>query len=735
MKKTLVLAALFCCAGFLFAQKQITLDDCFVFYKFYPESGARYTYMKDGLHYIDAEEGKLHIRSVLNEKLDSVLTLKLSPAASEFDQFAFSEDENLLLLRTQTEPVYRHSVLANYFVYNMKSGETVPVYESGKQQFVTLSPDGKRIAFVAGNNLYIKDLGSKKTTQVTSDGEKNKIINGLPDWVYEEEFSPVDGDGMVAAKWSPDGAMLAFIRFDETNVPQFPLTWYDGANYPRRTAFKYPKVGAPNSIVSVHVYDADAGNDKGELMGLEPDDYVPRIHWTNDNKLVMSRLNRMQDTVELLVAMTERIISDPETRTKWIPVRPMLRETDAAYVELESEYKLTFLKAGGFLWTSERSGFQHIHQFSDAPNDAGKDITPGSFDITAFYGVDEKTGKFYYQTATPTPLDREVWEGDLKGAAPRLLTPKVGTNDVVFSPTFEYFTHTWQDANTPPVVTLRKRSGETLRTLVSNARVTSLRREYGFVDKKFFQIKINDSIVLNASIMQPEHMDSTRKYPILFDNYGGPGSQTVLNSYDGFLGSWQQMLVQKGYVIVSVDNRGTGGRGREFKKCTQLQLGKYETEDQISAARYFRAQPWADPGRIGIWGWSFGGYLSTSCILKGNDVFKMAMAVAPVTNWKWYDSAYTERYMHTTKNNAAGYNENSPVNFASLLRGDNYLICHGTADDNVHWQQTTEMINALVKAGKQFDTYYYPNRNHGISGDNATRHLFTKLTDFVVEKL
>jgi dipeptidyl-peptidase-4 len=706
-----------------------------VFYKFYPESGARYTYMKDGLHYIDAEEGKLHIRSVLNEKLDSVLTLKLSPAASEFDQFAFSEDENLLLLRTQTEPVYRHSVLANYFVYNMKSGETVPVYESGKQQFVTLSPDGKRIAFVAGNNLYIKDLGSKKTTQVTSDGEKNKIINGLPDWVYEEEFSPVDGDGMVAAKWSPDGAMLAFIRFDETNVPQFPLTWYDGANYPRRTAFKYPKVGAPNSIVSVHVYDADAGNDKGELMGLEPDDYVPRIHWTNDNKLVMSRLNRMQDTVELLVAMTERIISDPETRTKWIPVRPMLRETDAAYVELESEYKLTFLKAGGFLWTSERSGFQHIHQFSDAPNDAGKDITPGSFDITAFYGVDEKTGKFYYQTATPTPLDREVWEGDLKGAAPRLLTPKVGTNDVVFSPTFEYFTHTWQDANTPPVVTLRKRSGETLRTLVSNARVTSLRREYGFVDKKFFQIKINDSIVLNASIMQPANMDSTRKYPILFDNYGGPGSQTVLNSYDGFLGSWQQMLVQKGYVIVSVDNRGTGGRGREFKKCTQLQLGKYETEDQISAARYFRAQPWADPGRIGIWGWSFGGYLSTSCILKGNDVFKMAMAVAPVTNWKWYDSAYTERYMHTTKNNAAGYNENSPVNFASMLRGDNYLICHGTADDNVHWQQTTEMINALVKAGKQFDTYYYPNRNHGISGDNATRHLFTKLTDFVVEKL
>ncbi|MBL7782987.1 MAG: S9 family peptidase [Saprospiraceae bacterium] len=735
MKKTLVLATLLCCAGFLTAQKQITLDDCFLFYKFYPSSGAKYQYMKDGLHYIDLDEGKLHLHSVLNEKFDSVLTLKLPTAAAEFDQFEFSEDETLLLLRTASEPVYRHSVLANYFVYNLKSGETTPVYESGKQQFVALSPDGDRVAFVAGNNLFVKDLETKKTTQVTRDGAKNKIINGLPDWVYEEEFSPVDGDGMVATKWSPNGSMLAFIRFDETNVPEFPLTWYEGGNYPRRSTFKYPKVGAQNSVVSVHLYDADAGAMKGELMGLETDDYVPRINWSPDNKLIMSRLNRRQDTLELLQAVPERIISDPEEPQKWVPTRLVLRETDAAYVELESENKLILLQQGGFLLTSERSGYQHIHKFNGTSGDAGVDLTPGNIDVTAFYGVDEKNGIFYYQTASPTPLDRQVWEGSLSGAAPRLMTPGAGTNEVVFSPTFEYFTHTWQDANTPPVVTLRKRSGETLRTLINNSRVVGLRREYGFVDKKFFQIKINDSIVLNASIMQPARMDSTRKYPVLFDNYGGPGSQTVQNSYDGYVGNWHQMLVQKGYVIVSIDNRGTGGRGRDFKKCTQLQLGKYETEDQIAAARYFRAQPWVDPGRIGIWGWSFGGYLSTSCILKGNDVFKMAMAVAPVTNWKWYDSAYTERYMHTMKDNAAGYDENSPVNFASLLRGDNYLICHGTADDNVHWQQTTEMINALVKAGKQFDTYYYPNRNHGIYGDNATRHLFTKLTDFVLEKL
>lgn len=735
MKKNLVLAAFFCFSGLLFAQKQITLDDCFVFYKFYPESGANFQYLKDGVHYAVAENGSLHIHSVLNEKFDSILTLKLPPAAAEFDQFSFSEDETLLLLRTATEPVYRHSVLANYYVYHFQTGKTTAVFETEKQQFVALSPDATRVAFVTGNNLYIKDLKSGQNTQITSDGAKNKIINGLPDWVYEEEFSPVDGDGMVAAKWSPDGSMLAFIRFDETKVPEFPLTWYEGGTYPRRSAFKYPKVGAPNSLVSVHLYDAGAGSMTGEVMGLEADDYVPRINWTTDNRLVLSRLNRRQDTLELLLAVPERVIIDQEDRKKWIPSRLLLRETDAAYVELESENKLTFLQNGGFLWTSERSGFQHIHQFGPSPGDAGRDATPGNFDVTAFYGVDHENGKFYYQTATPTPLDRQVWEGDLKGAPPRLLSPEKGTNSAVFSPTFDYFTHTWQDANTPPVVRLRKRSGEELRTLVDNARVRQLRREYGFVDKKFFQIKLADSTVLNAWILQPALMDSTRKYPILFDNYGGPGSQTVQDQYDGYVGSWHQLLVQKGYVVVSVDNRGTGARGRDFKKCTQLQLGKFETQDQIAAARYFRSQPWVDAGRIGIWGWSFGGYLSTSCILKGNDVFKMAMAVAPVTNWKWYDSAYTERYMHTTKDNSAGYEENSPVNFASMLRGDNYLICHGTADDNVHWQQTTEMINALVKANKQFETYYYPNRNHGIYGDNATRHLFSKLTDFVLEKL
>lgn len=740
MKKTLAFLLSLSCSAVLFSQKQITLEDCFVNFRFYPESGPDFQYMKDGVHYAEADEKGLHIHDVRNENIDSVVALQLPPEAKQYDQFDFSEDESKLLLRTGTEHVYRHSVLASYFVYDLKTAQATPVYESGKQQFAALSPDGAHAAFVVGNNLYIKDLSTKKVVQITRDGEKNKIINGLPDWVYEEEFSPVNGDGMVAAKWSPDGSRIAFIRFDEREVPEFPLTWYRGGTYPGETSFKYPKVGEPNSVVSVQLYDVDAGNMMGRVMNLEKDDYVPRIHWTTDNQLVITRLNRRQDTLELLIAMPNRVLYDDEDKTSWIPVRPLLRETDPAYVDVHDN--LVFLKNGRqFLWTSEQSGFNHLYLYG-MDGKMQRPLTSGDFEVTAFYGMDEAAGKFYYQTATPTPLDRQVWEGYLDGTPARLLTPLAGTSEASFSPSFDYFSLTWSDANTPPVVTLRNRKGEVLRTFTDNARVGKERQEYGFAKKEFFTFTPGPSpdgkgpgVGLNGWMLKPASFDSTKKYPVLFDNYGGPGSQTVQNQYDAYLGTWHQMLAQKGYIIVSVDNRGTGGRGRDFKKCTQLQLGKYETEDQIAAARYLGSLPYVDAGRIGIWGWSFGGYLSTSCILKGNDVFKMAMAVAPVVNWKWYDSAYTERFMHTMKDNAKGYEDNSPINFADRLRGDNYLICHGIADDNVHWQQTVEMINALIRANKQFETYYYPNRNHGIYGQNATRHLFTKLTNFVLEKL
>lgn len=739
MKQLRILFFLLVSGSSLPAQKPITLEDCFVFFKFYPLYGEQFAYLKDGTHYADLDKKEMHIRDFRYEQSDSVVTLQLPDSLVSYDDFVMSPMEDKLLLRTAPEPLYRHSVIASYYVYDLKTKHTVPVNPGMKQQYAAFAPDGKSVVFVAGNNLYINNLDKNKISQITSDGEKNKIINGVPDWVYEEEFSPVDGKGMVAVRWSPDSRYLAFIRFDESKVPEYSLTWYEGATYPKITKFKYPKVGEPNSKVSVHLYDTQSGSMAGEVMGLEGDDYVPRIHFTPDNQLVVSRLNRRQDTLDLLVALPDRVIQDQESHENFIPVKLLWEETDPAYVEIEWENKLVFLKNDPqhFLLVSERSGFEHIWRMpmSAASGEAPVELTPGKFDLTAFYGINEKTGKFYYQTATPTPLDRQIWEGSLNGAPARLITPPSGTHEASFSPDFQYMEHTWSDANTPPVVSICDLNDDTIRVIARNERVRRLRQEYGFVPKEFFSFKIADGTELNGWMIKPARMEPGKKYPVLFDNYGGPGSQTVQNQYDGYMMSWHQLLAQKGYIIVSVDNRGTGARGRDFKKCTQLQLGKLETEDQIAAARYLATLPWVDPARIGIWGWSFGGYLSTSCILKGADVFKMAMAVAPVTNWKWYDSAYTERYMHTMKDNERGYEENSPINFADKLRGDNYLICHGIADDNVHWQQTTEMINALIKANKQFETYYYPNRNHGIYGDNATIHLFTKLTNFIMEKL
>ncbi|MCC7245997.1 MAG: S9 family peptidase, partial [Saprospiraceae bacterium] len=685
-------------------------------------------FLKDGKHYAELDETGLHIRSLLDETKDSLVGLPAELSLADVDQFEFSENEACLLLRSNSKSVYRHSSLATYSIYDFKRNRLMPLHESAEIQFATLSPDGSRAAFVLGNNVYIRDLVLNKTIQVTTDGKMNAIINGIPDWVYEEEFSPVDGDGMVACKWSPDGNQLGFLRFDETLVPTMPMTWYEGGMYPRQSSFKYPKVGQNNSFVTAHVFDLKTGAVATANTDPKADHYLPRINWTPDNRFVVMQLNRAQNDLQLL-----------QMNSSTGAVTVLYQEKDPAYIELESENKLRFLKNGDYLWTSEKTGFLHIHR-QNANSSA--DLTPVNADVTAFYGVNEKSGTFYYQTATPTPMDRQVWEGYLDSRPARLLTPESGTNDAGFTPDFSMFVHTRQDANTPPVAVLKDLNGTTLRKFVDNARVLKLRKEFDFVNKEFFQIPVTTTvngqeqrIMLNAWAMKPANMEPGRKYPVLFDVYGGPGSQTVQNQYDGYMGSWHQLLVKKGYVVVSVDNRGTGARGSEFKKCTQMQLGKLETEDQIAAARYLATLPWVDGQRIGIWGWSFGGYLSTSCILKGNDVFKMAMAVAPVVNWKWYDSAYTERYMRTTSENLSGYDGNSPINFADRLRGDNYFIAHGVADDNVHWQQTVEMINALIKANKQFETYYYPNRNHGIYGDNATMHLFTKLTNFVLEKL
>lgn len=718
----------------LFAQKSLTLDDCFTFYRFYPDYGEAIYFSPDGQHFCKHEDGALSEYSLASGELSSILLRDSDlKGLDNFDDFVLASDMSFVLLRSQSEPVYRHSVLADYYVYHFKTGKTEKLFD-GRVQYTAISPDNQAIAFVANNNLYYKELQNNRVVQVTRDGAQGRIINGVADWLYEEEFSSVSGDGMAALRWSPDGDKIAFIRFDETRVPQFTMNQYTGDAYPVQNAFKYPKVGEKNAELSVKLYDL-VDRKTLSVMGLEKDDYVPRLHWTSDNRLVITRLNRRQDTLELLIALPGRAIFDDQDETTYMPVRPLLMETNPAYVELHDH--LYFLQTQKrFIWTSEQQGYNHIYAYSLNPEEGEKPtpLTSGNFDVTSFYGLDEKTGRFYFQTATPTPMDRQVWEGYLNGNASKLLTPKPGWWEASFSPDYSFYRLSWSDANNPPEVNLHHRDSSGSRSLVDNTHILEARKNYGLVEKKFWKFRLPDGTELNGWMLKPDSITPGKKYPVLFDVYGGPGSQTVQNQYDGYLDAWRQMLVQKGIIVVSVDNRGTGARGQAFKKCTQLQLGRLETEDQIAAARFLGSMPFVDPGRIGIWGWSFGGYLSTSCLLKGNEVFSMAMAVAPVVNWKWYDSAYTERYMRTLADNQKGYEENSPIFFVDKMRGQ-YLICHGIADDNVHWQHTVEMINALIKAGKSFETVYYPNRNHGIYTDNANMHLFTKLTNFILEKL
>ncbi|MBK8556987.1 MAG: DPP IV N-terminal domain-containing protein [Lewinellaceae bacterium] len=737
MKKLPLLALfLLICLHPNIAQQKIGIDDCFSYFRFYPQSAPAIRFAPDGKTYFGESAAGLALMDIETGKEQSVIMDQVTLGKmGKWDDYQYNNAFTIFLFRTDSKPVYRHSTKATYWVYVLDSKRMQRMTDRDDVQFAALSPDGKKVAYVLDNNLFYFDIASGKSTAISTDGLENQVINGLPDWLYEEEFSPVDGNGMVATVWSPDSRQVAWIRFDESQVPYYTMTEYNSEAYPAFQSFKYPKVGEPNALVSVHLFDTEAQRRVGRVMNLEAEDYVPRLHFTPDNRLVVHRLNRAQDTLELLIAMPERPITDEDGAEDWLPCRLLLRETDPAYVDIHDN--LIFLQDGRrYIWTSEKEGFNraYIHYLDRAAAVLPEPLTPNDCDLTALYGIDEKNGKIYYQTATPTPMDRQIWEGNLTGETPRLLTSNSGTHNGGFSPNFQYWLHTWSDANNPTIAQLERSNGDTVRTMLNNKRVAMRRNEYGFVQKTFWHFDLPDGTSLNGWMLRPDSLEPGKKYPVLFDIYGGPGSQTVLNEYEGYLDPWRQMLVQKGIIVVSVDNRGTGSRGRDFKKITQLQLGKLETEDQIAAAKYLGTLPYVDPARIGIWGWSFGGYLSSSCILKGSDVFEMAMAVAPVTNWKWYDSAYTERYMRTLRDNGNGYEENSPINFTGQLKGP-LLICHGIADDNVHWQQTTEMVNALIASNKLFELGYYPNRNHGIYGDNATRHLFSKLTEFVLKTL
>ena len=650
------------------------------------------------------------------KKVTTLIDTKSFPALLDgIDSYTFSNDEKQILIANNTNPIFRHSFTADYYLYTISTKELIKLFEQVQEP--TLSPDGLKVAFAKANNLFVYDITSKQTTQITLDGKKNAIINGITDWVYEEEFAFVK-----AFDWSLDSKKIAFIRFDESEVPEFTMNIYKKELYPTVETFKYPKAGEKNATVSLHIYDLNLKTKKDINLSNYQDFYIARMKWTNDAFTLCAQvLNRHQDNLDLLFI-------DASTGT----TKVVLNEKDKAYVDVTDN--LTFLKDNSFIWTSEKDGFNHIYLY-DKTGKLKNQVTKGNWEMTAYYGCDEKNKTIYYQSVENGTIIRDVYKISLDGKNKVKLSQQVGTNSATFSPSFDYFINTYSSATVPTLYTLNaSKDGKQVQSIVNNDGLAEKLKKYDLSTKEFFELTTEKGIKLNAWMIKPKDFDASKKYPVFMYQYSGPGSQEVANNWLDTNDMWFMMLSQNGYIVACVDGRGTGFKGAAFKKITQKELGKYEVEDQIDAAKVIGNYSYVDKTRIGIFGWSYGGFMASNCILKGADVFKTAIAVAPVTNWRFYDSIYTERYMQTPQENASGYDSNSPINFTDKLKG-NYLLIHGTADDNVHFQNSMQMIEALVQSNKQFDWAIYPDKNHGIYGGKTRIQLYTKMTNFIKEKL
>lgn len=649
---------------------------------------------------------------------DKVATLANSANLSEIDQivsYSFSKDEKMMLIAASIKSIYRRSTLGNYYVYDMES-EKLTLVSENKIQEPTFSPDGSKIAYGFENNLFVKDLNANLTTQITQDGKKNHIINGITDWVYEEEFAFVR-----AFDWNATGDKIAFIRFDETNVPEFSMDVYGEDLYPKQEVFKYPKAGETNAEVSLHLYDLNSKTTSEIDLSAYESYYIPRLEWTPDKDILSFQLmGRKQNELDL-------VFYDASSNTS----KRILQETDAAYVDVT--FDLTFLEDNSFIWTSEKSGWNHIYHY-DKTGKLLNQLTNGNWEVTRYYGYDEKTNRVFYQSTENGSINRGVYAVQINGKNQKPLAAAPGRNEASFSADFSLFIHTYSSTTIPPVYSLRKANdGKLVRVIQENSELQKKLESYVISPKEFSTISINGE-ELNMYMIKPKDFDPNKKYPLFMYQYSGPGSQTVSNSWHGSNDYWHQMLAQEGYIIVSVDGRGTGLKGRDFKKMTQKELGKYETIDQIDAAKKLAELPYIDENRIGIWGWSYGGFMSSNALFQGADVFSLAIAVAPVTSWRFYDTIYTERYMLTPQENPEGYDQNSPITHVDKLKGS-YLLVHGSADDNVHVQNTTRLVEELVQANKDFEWRIYPDKNHGIYGGNTRLHLYNKMTKFIKENL
>ncbi|WP_319503916.1 S9 family peptidase [Bacteroides graminisolvens] len=646
-----------------------------------------------------------------------------------FDGYTFSPDGSKILIRTETQPIYRHSYKAVHYLYTIKRNIVEKLSEGGPQQSPVFSPDGNMVAFVRDNNIFlVKMLYGNSESQVTEDGKFNHVLNGIPDWVYEEEFSFA-----TALEFSPDNTMLAFIRFDESEVASFTFPIFAGQaphysaleTYPGAYTYKYPKAGEANSKVSVHTFDIKSKVTRKMKLPLDPDGYIPRIRFTQDAaKLAIMTLNRNQNRFDLYFA-------DPRSTL----CKLVLRDESPYYIN-ESVFDNIMFYPQNFSFISEKDGYSHLYWYSMGGN-LVKQVTKGKFEVKRFIGWDAATNTFYFESNEESPLRTAVYKTDKKGGRIKL-SEKAGTNSAIFSSNLKYFMNTYSSLQTPAVITLNDNTGKVLKTLVTNQKLKETLAQYQLPKKEFFTFRTSQGTELNGWMIKPADFNESKKYPVLLYQYSGPGSQEVVDKWGiggdrGGIG-WDAYMASKGYLIVCVDGRGTGGRGAEFAKCTYLNLGVKEAQDQVETAKHMAAQPYVDKSRIGIWGWSFGGYMTIMSMSEGTPVFKAGAAVAAVTDWRFYDTVYVERFMRTPQQNAEGYKAGSAFTRAANLNG-RLLLVHGMADDNVHFQNCAEYSECLVQANKQFDMQVYTNRNHGIYGGNTRYHLFTRLTEFFLNNL
>ena len=698
--------------------RKITFDDIYRERVFSEAGFSGVTSMNDGNFFVQAKGSVILKYSYrTGEYVETLFSMDMlgSAAAGSIDAFELTGDNSRILVTTNMERIYRHSYLADYYVYDFKDQSTLQLTGSGKMQLAGFSPDGEHVAYVRNNNIFIYDLVGRQEKQVTLDGEFNKIINGAPDWVYEEEFRFSKGYA-----WSPDSKYIAYYKTDESRVREFSFSRFGGL-YPEQVRYKYPKAGEENAIVSIHVYDLESVEDRVMDIGEETDQYIPRIRWTRTpGLLAISRLNRLQNRYDLLFADAHTGNSDL-----------ILTEENSTYIVEPTDDKMVFLKdREHFLFFSEADGYLHYYLY-DISGKLVNQITRGEWDVIDFLGLDEGSQTLYYSSYEESSLRSNVYSIGLGGEGKRKLSDKPGWNTAEFSSGFEYYIQTHSNAAAPSVVSLHKSNGKLIKVLEDNKKLMNAASEYGLPAKELFTIKTGEGILLNAYMYKPKDFSPERKYPLMMYVYGGPESQEVRDEWG--TSTWNYLLLQMGYVIVCVDNRGTNGRGEEFRKSTYLQLGKLELEDQIASARYLGSLSYIDSTRVGIWGSSYGGYMASLCITLGAEVFQLAIAVSPVTSWRYYDTIYTERFLRTPKENPGGYDDYSPLYYADRLKGK-FLLVHGMVDDNVHFQNSVDFSSALIAAGCSFETLFYPDQAHGIRMRSGL-HLRREMTRFVEENL